>query len=41
MTDCLNYALDNTIEHGMWGATSERQRRVLRRERRHKLADTA
>lgn len=31
--DCLDYALDNGIHHGIWGGTSERQRRVIRRQR--------
>ena len=29
---CLNHALDNRIDHGVWGGTSERQRRRLRKE---------
>lgn len=29
--DCLAYAMDNAIKHGMWGGLSERQRRKLRR----------
>lgn len=31
--DCLDYALDNRIKFGVWGATTERQRRSLRRAR--------
>lgn len=31
---CLEYALDNNLEHGVWGGTSERQRRKMRRIRR-------
>jgi WhiB family redox-sensing transcriptional regulator len=31
---CLDYALVNRIDHGVWGATSERERRrILRRQR--------
>ncbi len=29
---CLNHALKNRIDHGVWGGTSERQRRRLRKE---------
>jgi WhiB family transcriptional regulator, redox-sensing transcriptional regulator len=31
---CLEYALLNRIEHGVWGGASERQRRRLIRQRR-------
>ena len=31
---CLEYALDHRIEHGVWGGTSERGRRLIVRQRR-------
>ena len=31
--DCLQYALDDPELHGIWGGTSERERRALRRDR--------
>lgn len=34
---CLSYALDNRIEHGIWGGTSERERVRIRRKRRTSL----
>jgi len=33
-TSCLEYALEHNLEHGVWGGTSERARRKLRRLRR-------
>ncbi|MEU6071938.1 WhiB family transcriptional regulator [Streptomyces sp. NPDC047082] len=32
-TECLAYALDNRIEHGVWGGMTERERRALLRRR--------
>jgi hypothetical protein len=34
---CLEYAIEAGEKHGIWGGTSERQRRSMRRERRHPL----
>ncbi len=31
---CLEYALANRIEHGVWGGTSERERRRILKRRR-------
>lgn len=31
--ECLEFALVEVIKHGLWGGTSERERRRLRRER--------
>lgn len=36
---CLNYALENRIDHGVWGATSERQRRRMLKGRRVDSSD--
>lgn len=30
---CLEYALANNEEHGIWGGTSEEERRAIRRKR--------
>jgi WhiB family redox-sensing transcriptional regulator len=32
--ECLEYALLNRIEHGVWGGASERERRRILRRRR-------
>ena len=31
---CLEYALKNKVDHGVWGGTSERQRRRILKARR-------
>ena len=31
---CLEYALANHVDHGVWGGTSERERRRILRRRR-------
>ena len=33
VNECLHYALSNSIKVGIWGATTERQRRKMRKER--------
>jgi WhiB family redox-sensing transcriptional regulator len=35
---CLEYALANRIDHGVWGGTSERERRRILRQRRMTIA---
>ena len=35
---CLDYALEHDERFGIWGGLSERQRAVLRRERKEKAA---
>ena len=38
--ECLEYALRNRIDHGVWGGTSERERRrILKSRRLHVEAD--
>jgi WhiB family transcriptional regulator, redox-sensing transcriptional regulator len=34
MTRCLEYALDQRIDHGVWGGCSERERRRILKRRR-------
>jgi WhiB family redox-sensing transcriptional regulator len=31
-TDCLDFALSTNQDSGIWGGTSEEERRILRRE---------
>ena len=39
---CLEYALVNRVEHGVWGGASERQRRrILKARRQSRLQNTA
>jgi WhiB family redox-sensing transcriptional regulator len=40
-TQCLEYALNNKEQFGIWGGTSERERRRLRRERTVRRLRTA
>jgi WhiB family redox-sensing transcriptional regulator len=35
--DCLDYALTEEIHFGVWGGTSEKERRALRHNRRRTL----
>jgi len=36
---CLEYALENRVDHGVWGGTSERERRrILRAHRLTRLS---
>ncbi|MFH8717650.1 WhiB family transcriptional regulator [Streptomyces zaomyceticus] len=32
-TECLAYALDHRVEHGIWGGMTERERRALLKRR--------
>ena len=38
--DCLEYALENRIDHGVWGGCSERERRRLLKQRRTRALTT-
>lgn len=35
---CLDYALDNNIDDGIWGGATENRRKRIRRERRKAIA---
>lgn len=37
---CLEYALEQRIDHGVWGGTSERERRRILRRRRQEADPT-
>lgn len=37
---CLDYALTSRIDHGVWGGTSERERRRILKRRRAEAATT-
>ena len=38
---CLEYALENNIQHGVWGGASERGRRRIAHQRRLSVAPAA
>ena len=38
--ECLNYAIDNQINHGLWGGMTERERFTERAKRRTKPTTT-
>lgn len=31
--DCLDYAIENCLDHGIWGGKTTRQRRTIRKEK--------
>ena len=35
-SECLEYALESHVDHGIWGGCSERERRRILRERRRR-----
>jgi WhiB family redox-sensing transcriptional regulator len=37
MLDCLAYALEHRIDHGVWGGTDEAERRRIRKARNRPL----
>lgn len=39
--ECLEYALENHVDHGIWGGKSERERRRIARSRRRSLNTSA
>lgn len=41
LSPCLEYALRNSIDHGVWGGASERERRRIARRRRAERAAPA
>lgn len=40
-TECLEYALEARIDHGVWGGCSERERRRILKRRRQEAAALA
>ncbi len=38
LSQCLEYALENRIDHGVWGGCSERERRRILKRRRDAAA---
>jgi WhiB family redox-sensing transcriptional regulator len=41
MAECLDYALEHDERFGIWGGLSERERRVLRKQRKRALTKQA